>query len=64
MDSLVLIIILVLVAERLDKKQKNTLLQLVEKRIIINREGEIISHKLHSPFSYFSALKSQKKREK
>ncbi len=35
--------------QRLDTKQKNTLLQLVVKRIIINREGEIISHELRSP---------------
>jgi len=42
--------------QRLDKKQRNTLLQLIVKRIIINREGEIISHELHSPFSYLSTL--------
>jgi len=42
--------------ERLDEKQKNNLLQIIVKRIIINQEGEIISHKLHSPFSYLSTL--------
>ena len=46
--------------QRLDKKQKNNLLQLVVKRIIINREGEIISHELHSPFSYLSTLITRK----
>ncbi|MBL6983787.1 MAG: recombinase family protein [Anaerolineales bacterium] len=44
--------------ERLDEKQKNNLLQILVKRIIINQEGEIISHKLHSPFSYLSTLVS------
>jgi site-specific DNA recombinase len=42
--------------DRLDEKKKNNLLQIVVKRIIINQEGEIISHKLHSPFSYLSTL--------
>ena len=42
--------------QRLDKKQRNTLLQLVVNRIIINCEGEIVSHDLHSPFSYLSSL--------
>jgi septation ring formation regulator EzrA len=45
--------------ERLDEKQKNNLLQILVKRIIINQEGEIISHKLHPPFSYLSTLVSQ-----
>jgi len=42
--------------ERLDAKQKNNILRIIVKRIIINRKGEIISHKLHSPFSYLSTL--------
>lgn len=42
--------------QRLDTKQKNTLLQLDVKRIIINRDGEIVSHELHSPFSFLSTL--------
>ena len=41
---------------RLEEKQKNNLLQILVKRIIINQEDEIISHKLHSPFSYLSTL--------
>ena len=45
--------------QRLDKKQKNTLLQLVVKQIIIKRNGEIISHDLHSPFLYLSTLITQ-----
>ena len=46
--------------QRLNKKQRNTLLQLVVKRFIINREGEIISHVLLSPFSYLSSLVTRK----
>lgn len=46
--------------QRLDKKQKNNLLQLIVKRIIINREGEIISHELHSPFSYLSTHQARR----
>ena len=42
--------------ERLEEKQKNDLLQILVKRIIINREGEIISHELHPPFSYLVTL--------
>ena len=49
-----------MLSQRLDNKQKNNLLQLVVKRIIINREGEIISHELHSPFSYLSSLVTRK----
>ncbi|HDD62635.1 MAG TPA: hypothetical protein ENF22_08940 [Chloroflexi bacterium] len=40
-------------------KQKNTLLRIPIKRIIINREGEIISDELHPPFSYLSTLIDQ-----
>ena len=49
--------------ERLDEKQKNNLLRILVKRIIINREGEIISHELHSPFSYLTTLVCQNNRE-
>ena len=45
---------------RLGKTQKNNLLRIVVKRIIINREGEIVSHELHSPFSYLSTLDARK----
>jgi len=41
---------------RMDDKQKNNLLQILVKQIIINREGEINAHKLQSPFSYLSTL--------
>jgi DNA invertase Pin-like site-specific DNA recombinase len=47
-------------SQRLDNKQKNNLLQFVAKRIIINRDGEIISYELHSPFSYLSSLVTRK----
>ena len=44
-------------------KLKNTLLRIPIKRIIINREGEIIAHELHPPFSYLSTLITQNNRE-
>lgn len=49
--------------DRLDQKQKNILLRIPIKRIIINKEGEIISHELHPPFSYLSTLVTQNIRE-
>ena len=45
--------------ERLDEKQKNNLLQIVVKRIIINPQGEIIDCEFHSPFSYLISLTSR-----
>lgn len=42
--------------ERLEEKQKTTLLQILAKRIIITPQGEIIGHKLHSPFCYLVTL--------
>jgi site-specific DNA recombinase len=45
--------------ERLDAQQKTTLLQIIAKRIIINKQGEIISCELHSPFSYLVTLASR-----
>jgi DNA invertase Pin-like site-specific DNA recombinase len=41
---------------RLDEKQKNTLLQILLKRIIINSDGEIVDFELHSPFNYLYSL--------
>jgi len=41
---------------RLDEKQKTNLLQIITKKIIIDCEGEIISHELNSPFEYLSTL--------
>jgi hypothetical protein len=38
--------------QRLAEKGRATLLQIIIKRIIINREGEIIDHELNSPFAY------------
>jgi len=43
---------------RLEKQQLTNLLQIFVKKIIINREGEIIGHELLSPFEYISALAS------
>lgn len=45
--------------ERLDEKQKVNLLQIIADRIIISPQGEIIDHKLHSPFAYLISLASQ-----
>jgi len=44
--------------ERLEDKQRTNLLQILTKRIIINPQGEIIGHELHSPFYYLSTLAS------
>jgi hypothetical protein len=41
---------------RLEEQQRTNLLQMFVKRIIINREGEIIGHELLSPFEYLSTL--------
>ena len=54
--ALVLMAKLPILFNRLDVKQKTCLLQIVAKRIIISREGEIISCELHSPFAYLSTL--------
>ena len=42
--------------ERLDEKQKGTLLQILVKKIVVNREGEIVDHELHSPFVYLCSI--------
>jgi hypothetical protein len=41
--------------ERLGE-QRATLLQILAKRIIVNADGEIIDHELHSPFTYLRTL--------
>jgi site-specific DNA recombinase len=41
---------------RLDEKGKVRLLKILAKRIIINREGEIIDQEFHSPFTYLRFL--------
>lgn len=41
---------------RLEKQHRTNLLQMLVKRMIINREGEIFDHELNSPFEYLSAL--------
>jgi hypothetical protein len=41
---------------RLEKKDKTTLLQIMAKKVIIDSEGEIVDHELHSPFLYLSTL--------
>ena len=56
--ALVLMANLSTLFQRLETKQKTLLLQIIAKQIIINRQGEIISCELHSPFSYLSSLAS------
>lgn len=45
-----------LMYERLKEKEGTALLQVLAKRIIINQNGEIVSHELHSPFTYLTTL--------
>ena len=54
--ALVLLSQVALLFNRLDEKQKNTLLQILLKRMVINEEGQILSFELHSPFSYLYSL--------
>jgi hypothetical protein len=42
--------------DRLDERQKTNLLQIITNKVIIDGNGEIISHKLNSPFEYLSTL--------
>jgi DNA invertase Pin-like site-specific DNA recombinase len=54
--SLTLISQISILYDRLEDQLRTNLLQMVVKRIIINRDGEIIHHELHSPFDYLSTL--------
>ena len=45
-----------LLYERLDEKSQARLLKIVAKRIIINPDGQIIDHELHSPFTYLWSI--------
>jgi hypothetical protein len=45
--------------DRLESKKRNELLQIIIKRIIINRQGKIIDYELNSPFAYLSTLASK-----
>jgi hypothetical protein len=38
--------------DRLEEKERHTLLQIIAKRAIIGTDGEIIDHELYSPFAY------------
>jgi DNA invertase Pin-like site-specific DNA recombinase len=42
--------------ERLDEQHRATLLQILAKRLLINVDGTIIDHQLHSPFTYLLSL--------
>ena len=50
--------------QRIKEKKRTELLQVLLKRFIIDRDGEIISFELHSPFTYLFSLASQAKAEK
>jgi len=41
---------------RVDEKKRAILLQILVKRIIVNSQGEIFNHELHSPFAYLRSL--------
>jgi len=41
---------------RLDEKQRSTLLQIMAKRIIVDRDGEIVDYELNSPFVYLRSV--------
>ncbi len=41
---------------RLEEKDRATLLRILAKRIIVNHEGKIISQELNHPFSYLQSL--------
>ena len=45
-----------LLYERLDEKSQARLLKILAKRIIINPDGQIIDHELHSPFTYLWSI--------
>jgi hypothetical protein len=45
-----------LLYERLDEKSQARLLKILAKRIIINPDGQIIGHELHSPFTYLRSI--------
>ena len=57
--ALVLLSQVALLFNRLDEKQKNTLLQILLKGMVINENGEILSFELHSPFNYLHSLAGQ-----
>jgi hypothetical protein len=42
--------------QRLNKKQRATLLQILAKRIIVDADGEMKVHELHTPFEYLVSL--------
>ena len=45
--------------ERLEQKQRATLLQIIVKRIIVDADGEIIGCELHAPFVYLTNLSNE-----
>jgi DNA primase len=47
---------------RLQVRERRALLRILVKRIIVDAQGEIRSHDLHSPFAYLSALAGETKR--
>ena len=54
--ALILMAKLSFIFSRLSEKKQALLLQIIAKRIIVNPDGEIIDHKLNSPFMYIWSI--------
>jgi len=54
--ALALMTKLAILYARLERKEQAILLQIIAKRIIVNRLGEIIDYDLDSPFRYLESI--------
>ncbi|MBC8503780.1 MAG: recombinase family protein [Anaerolineales bacterium] len=54
--ALVLMSSMFAIYQRFDEKMKHKLLSILVKRIIVNPQGEIVDHELHSPFEYLKNI--------
>ena len=54
--ALVLMASMFALYQRFDEKMKCKLLSILVKRIIVNPQGEIVGHQLHSPFEYLKNI--------
>jgi hypothetical protein len=54
--ALVLISIISTLYARMKESDQSKLLHVIARRIMIDSEGEIIDHKLHSPFAYLRSI--------
>jgi hypothetical protein len=55
--ALILLVRLHSLYQRLKKRERRTLLQILAKRIIVSTDGEIIGQELHSPFEYLTNIR-------